>query len=262
MSQLGFTFYPKDWWTSDSFYILSPFERYIYLELLFMMYDNEGSIKNDKARIERRSGTTIKDDVWSKITDLMVKDGDQLTHNSVNKRLSRAISSRENGKKGGRPKKNIEKPKKPKLETHKNPHLEIESEIEKEKEIEIKGYNNFSFSFIDEEFKESFIEWLTYKYERRETYKTQKSLELCYRQLKEKADNDPTLAKKIVEESMSNNWAGLFELKVLPKQSTLAEDRKCRWNTPNGDRTSVYSQFLIDQNRYGIDNVKFIGYAD
>lgn len=84
---------------------------------------------------------------------------------------------------------------------------------EKEKEIEIKGYNNFSFNFIDEEFKEPFIEWLTYKYERRETYKTQKSLELCYRQLKVKANNDPIIAKKIVEESMSNNWAGLFEIK-------------------------------------------------
>ncbi|MFV0327427.1 MAG: hypothetical protein ACK5LF_24165, partial [Bacteroides xylanisolvens] len=104
MSQLGFTFYPKDWWTSDSFYILNPFERYIYLELLFMMYDNGGSIKNDKVRVERRLGTTIKDDVWSKITDLMVEDGDQLTNVSVNKRLSRAVSSRENGKKGGRPK--------------------------------------------------------------------------------------------------------------------------------------------------------------
>lgn len=136
MAQLGFTFYPKDWWTSDSFYALNPFERYIYLELLFMMYDNEGSIKNDKIKVERRLSTTIKDDVWSKITDLMVKDGDQLTHNSVNKRLSRAISSRENGKKGGRPKKEIGKPTKPKLETQKNPPLEIEREIEnKEKEI-------------------------------------------------------------------------------------------------------------------------------
>ncbi len=74
MTQLGFTFYPKDWWTSDSFYILNPFERYIYLELLFMMYDNEGSIKNDKVRIERRLCTTIKDDVWSKITDLIASN--------------------------------------------------------------------------------------------------------------------------------------------------------------------------------------------
>lgn len=131
MSQLGFTFYPKDWWTSDSFYILNPFERYIYLELLFMMYDNGGSIKNDKVRVERRLGTTIKDDVWSKITDLMVEDGDQLTNMSVNKRLSRAVSSRENGKKGGRPpKKEIEKPTKPNNETQNNPALEIGKEIE------------------------------------------------------------------------------------------------------------------------------------
>lgn len=136
MAQLGFTFYPKDWWTSDSFYALNPFERYIYLELLFMMYDNEGSIKNDKIKVERRLGTTIKDDVWLRITDLMVKDGDQLTNKSVNKRLSRAVSSRENGKKGGRPPKSDDKPRKPKKITHNNPPLEIESKIEiKEKEI-------------------------------------------------------------------------------------------------------------------------------
>ena len=51
-------------------------------------------------------------------------------------------------------------------------------------------------------------------------------------------------------------------LNNIPEIPTSAEDRKCKWNTPNGDRVSVYSQFLIDQNRYGVDNVKFIGYAD
>ncbi|NDV81354.1 DUF1376 domain-containing protein [Bacteroides sp. 51] len=148
MSQLGFTFYPKDWWTSDSFYTLNPFERYIYLELLFMMYDNEGSIKNDRVKVERRLCTTIKEDVWSKITDLMVKDGDQLTHNSVNKRLKKTLVNRENGKKGGRPKSNEEKPKKPKTETQvktqENPPFkrEREREIESEKEIELEIENN------------------------------------------------------------------------------------------------------------------------
>lgn len=132
MSRLGFTFFPKDWWTSDSFYALNPFERYIYLELLFMMYDNGGSIINDKVRVERRLNTTIRDDVWLRITDLMIEDGDQLTNKSVNKRLSRAISSRENGKKGGRPKKEEPKPRKPKNETQNNPPYKREREIEKE----------------------------------------------------------------------------------------------------------------------------------
>lgn len=148
MSKLGFTFYPKDWWTSDSFYALSPFERYIYLELLFMMYDNGGSIKNNKAIVERRLMTTIKDEVWIKITELMVEDGDQITNESVNKRLKKAITNRENGKKGGRPRKNNEndffddledeKPKKPNLETQEKtqnnpPYKEKEKEKIKEK---------------------------------------------------------------------------------------------------------------------------------
>ena len=153
MSQLGFTFYPKDWWTSDSFFLLQPFERYIYLECLFMMYSNDGWISNNKLIVERRLGTTIKDEVWSKITDLMVKEGDQITHKSVNKRLRKTIANRENGLKGGRPKKvsisdensEAEKPKKPKKETQpktqKNPPLEKEKEREEEykKEREIEG---------------------------------------------------------------------------------------------------------------------------
>lgn len=140
MSQLGFTFYPKDWWTSDSFFLLQPFERYIYLECLFMMYSNDGWISTNKLIVERRLGTTIKDEVWSKITDLMVEEGDQLTHKSVNKRLRKTLANRENGLKGGRPKKESnsaekstdEKPKKPKNETQKNPPLEREEERERE----------------------------------------------------------------------------------------------------------------------------------
>lgn len=140
MSQLGFTFYPKDWWTSDSFYTLNAYERYIYLELLFMMYDNGGSIKSSKVIVERRLLTTIKDDVWVKITDLMVKDGDQITHQSVNKRLRKVVSNRENGKRGGAPKGNknaIKQPKQPKKTTQNNPPLEIEIEIEREREREV-----------------------------------------------------------------------------------------------------------------------------
>lgn len=137
MAQLGFTFYPKDWWTSDSFFNLQPFERYIYLELLFMMYSNDGFIANKKVMIESRLRTTIKEEVWVKITDLFVKDGDKLTHISVNKRLKKAISNRENGKKGGRPK----EPKKPKKETQINPPLEKEEEREKEDINDVREIN-------------------------------------------------------------------------------------------------------------------------
>lgn len=110
-----------------------------------MMYTNDGWISNNKLIVERRLGTTIKDDVWGKITDLMVEDGDQLTHRSINKRLRKTLANRENGLKGGRPKKeknpDDEKPKKPKSETQKNPPLERERERESESEIKEKGKN-------------------------------------------------------------------------------------------------------------------------
>lgn len=128
---LGFTFYPKDWWASDSFYILNPFERYLYLELLFMMYANDGFVTNDRVMIEARLRTVIREDSWEKVIGLLTQEENQLTHKSVNKRLSKTLANRQNGQKGGRPK----KPKKPNSETQKNPPYEIEK---KEKRIENK----------------------------------------------------------------------------------------------------------------------------
>lgn len=71
----------------------------------------------------------------------------------------------------------------------------------------------FSFDFVEDEFREPFENWLEYKKQRRESYKTQKSLEACYRNLKELSNQSPYTASKVVEQSLSNNWAGLFELK-------------------------------------------------
>lgn len=145
MAQLGFTFYPKDWWTSDSFFSLAPFERYIYLELLFMMYSNDGFVLNNKSMIEGRLRTTLKDDVWVKITDLLVKDGDKLTHKSVNSRLKKAITNRENGLKGGAPEGNNnagKQPKQPRKTTQNNPPSE--REIKKKKKEEEKKLKSLS----------------------------------------------------------------------------------------------------------------------
>lgn len=111
--QLGFTFYPKDWWTSETFYSLEPAERYIYLECIFLMYANDGYIPDDKANIQRRLMMPIEDGIWLKVTDLFIKEDDKLTHKSVNKRLKKTISNRQNGQQGGRPKKEDKNPNNP-----------------------------------------------------------------------------------------------------------------------------------------------------
>lgn len=76
-----------------------------------------------------------------------------------------------------------------------------------------KGYESFDFSFLEMEYWETFIDWLAYKRERKEKYKSQKSLEVCFRQMLSLSGNSPEIAARIVDQSIGNNWAGLFELK-------------------------------------------------
>lgn len=68
--------------------------------------------------------------------------------------------------------------------------------------------------FVSPEYAETFTAWLEYKRERRESYKSGKSLKAAYSKLLQLSGNDPAKASAIVEQSMANNWAGLFELKI------------------------------------------------
>ncbi len=151
MSQLGFTFYPKDWWFSDTFFEFSPTQRYIYLECLFLMYSNGGTMKTNKSHFENRIRMKVDDGDWNQVVEKFEISENEYTHISVNSRLRKQKANRENGKKGGRPPKD-EKPKKPNLETQKNPPLErereIESEIERESKVnDIKTHTPTIFNF-------------------------------------------------------------------------------------------------------------------
>ncbi len=143
--KLGFTFYPKDWWTSDTFFDLEAEERYLYLECLFLMYQNDGYLDLKREKIAARLRMEISEEMWKKITDYFEVD-DELgfTHPSVNKRLRRAQASRENGKGGGRPKGSTKKPKKPSGKPEEN--LPLESEREGEEEIKTPA-NDESFDW-------------------------------------------------------------------------------------------------------------------
>jgi hypothetical protein len=79
--------------------------------------------------------------------------------------------------------------------------------------LKIQNEPGFNLSFISAGLQEPFQDWLSYKKAKQQTYKTQKSLEACYAHLLKLAGNDPETAKKIITQSMANNWAGLFELK-------------------------------------------------
>lgn len=69
------------------------------------------------------------------------------------------------------------------------------------------------FSFVADDFKATFDKWLAYKKERKESYKGAISVRQCYNRLVDISGNNAAIAEKIVNQSMANNWAGLFPLK-------------------------------------------------
>lgn len=69
-----------------------------------------------------------------------------------------------------------------------------------------------SYDYVSPEFREVFDDWLAYKRERNEAYKP-RGARSFYNRLVELSGNDPQQARLIVEQSMSNNYQGIFELK-------------------------------------------------
>lgn len=72
---------------------------------------------------------------------------------------------------------------------------------------------DWDLSFAETAYQPILYDWLCYKKDRKESYKSQKGIIACYKKLYELSDGDVGIAKKITEQSYASNWAGLFELK-------------------------------------------------
>lgn len=94
--------------------------------------------------------------------------------------------------------------------------------------------NSFDYSFVEPQFRKPFEEWLKYKRTKKQMYKRQCDLELCYKKLKEYSCGNAEKATLIIEQSMTNNWSGLFELKTSTpstalKSSEMNYDKDSDW---------------------------------
>lgn len=133
----------------------------------------------------------------------------------------------ENGKKGGRPKTET-KPNNNQTITKAEPNNDNVNDIYKETTTDVvvkkKAIRNNSpdLSFVDEDFKDLFMEWLEYKRDRKENYKSEKSLKMCYNRLLKLSGNDCNQARLVVEQSIASNYAGLFELKNYGAKTTYS----------------------------------------
>lgn len=65
-------------------------------------------------------------------------------------------------------------------------------------------------SFCDESFLSLWEEWLKFKNELKDPYKTQTGMKKEYAHLVNISGNDPAVARKIVEKSIRKEWKGLF----------------------------------------------------
>ena len=102
-------------------------------------------------------------------------------------------------------------------------------------EAPLKGYERFSFSFVADEYREIFFTWLEYKRDRKQRYKNQYSLELAYKKMLNLGKNDVATVRQVVEQSIANNWAGLFglrESKSYPISTNHTNDKVDKNYTP------------------------------
>lgn len=128
----------------------------------------------------------------------------------------------------------------PEVDAYTNPEVNPEDYNKTKTETKLypynppRGYEQFDFKFLDFEFRECLTEWLRYKSTKGQKYKDQKSLEVFYKKMIKSSGGRPDVANLMIEESMSNNWAGLFPLKGMKGgiNETKQADRQPNYAEP------------------------------
>ena len=136
--------------------------------------------------------------------------------------------NRENGKKGGRPRNpnNPSEPKKPTglKKTQANPNnpsepkkadTDTDTDTDTVKDTKTKTKTESIDDLFSNEnilLKPIVSEWIAYKKEIKDPYKTVRGMKAFVKELQKLSNNDPKVAKEITERSMANNWKGIYEL--------------------------------------------------
>ena len=75
-----------------------------------------------------------------------------------------------------------------------------------------KKNKEIDLSFLQKDFIPIVEKWLLYKKEKKQEYKGQTSINTFCKKLIEYSNGDAIIAEAIIEQSIANNWAGIFEL--------------------------------------------------
>ena len=100
--------------------------------------------------------------------------------------------------------------------TNDRPTIIIEEEKEIKNEEEYFGSLKIDISRYGDDWAAIIGQWMYFKYTNGSPYKTQTSVNLMVKQLTDLSGGDIEIARKIIEQSMANNWSGFYALKDQP----------------------------------------------
>ncbi len=103
---------------------------------------------------------------------------------------------------------------------------EIKTETIKEKEDKSssKKKQDLDLSIVDSSFLSVVEMWIAYKKEKSQSYKPT-GFKTFYKKLVELSGNNPQIAMLIIEQSMQNNYAGIFPLKEWEKEKVKQQEK-------------------------------------
>lgn len=96
---------------------------------------------------------------------------------------------------------------------------QIKEEKKLDKSNSQKKLKKFDFSFMQSDFIPIVEEWLQYKREIKDAYTAQRGVTAFYNKLYRLSGGEIATAKEIIEQSMANQWKGVFPIVGHPKQS-------------------------------------------
>jgi len=247
MTQLGYTWYPKDWFTSSTRKRLKrfPLVKYAIRELFDLMYMELAPIEMNREYLIDDLDIELSDDEYEKLMEhIEVQPDGKWWINSVKKRISKAESARENGKKGGRPKKTQEPRKKTQEQNPKNPPSESKSKREskskskRESKSKSKRESKEGFLALDilrnEKLEELNIIWMQNKKQIPDIKKLQNSfndkMELEVAQGKIEFDSNQLMPRF---KSFVRNWISNSQDANAKKQNTPEPDSWESGKLPN-----------------------------
>lgn len=184
----------------------------IFWGIVEMLYNNANALRTDYEGIAYDMRTN-SDKIESIINDfeLFIVDGDTFGSMSVERRLNERKEKSRKAKESA----SYRWDNANALRTECDGNAIKEKKVKEKKEKkEIKENKAEAWILkVDMQYREIISMFIDYKKSKNQSYKSEKSFMLMANKLISMSNNNPDVARQIVEQSMINNWAGLFELK-------------------------------------------------